>query len=164
MNKTNYCPLSQERKGNWILKRLGLEQASKDSCWELAGGWKVNIHLSIRSFLLHLSAFMLSHHCNAQHNPVRNKPQRTQQGWAPVWEKTPCGLSVRGGCRRCSSSETWCLAKLRLRAERHQALVPSKGQTVWARRSKKGATKEMWKGEGEKLKGRGGRKFCRMDV
>lgn len=66
MNERKCCSLHQESKDNWILKMLRLKQSSKDSCWELAGAWMVNIHLSIRSsFLLHQSTFMLCHHCNA---------------------------------------------------------------------------------------------------
>lgn len=124
MNERKRCSLRQESKGNWILKTLRLKQSSKDSCWELAGAWMVNIHLSIRSsFLLHQSTFMLCHHCNAQQNPVRSKPQREQQRRPPAWEKAPYRLWVMGGWRRHSSSETWYPAKLGWRAERHQALI-----------------------------------------
>lgn len=56
-----------------ILKGLKLTQSSKSSCRELAGAWMVNSPLY--SFHLHLSTFMLCHHCNSQQNPVRNKPE-----------------------------------------------------------------------------------------
>lgn len=88
-SEMNCCPLSQENQGNCVLKRLKLTQSSRSRCREPTGALMVNSPL--HSFHLHLSTFTLSHHCNAQQNPVRSKPQRMHQG------QTSPGRKPHGG-------------------------------------------------------------------